>query len=230
MSVYTKKRVSINKLRLEAVYEMRNWGRHESMLFRDYNFPNMTDKEIQQWYKYKARARNKKCYGIRNEEGKLIGYLTIREIKKVRKLATLGLVLDPNYMNKGYGTEALLDFLEHFFYTLNMNKMILQVAKFNKRAITCYEKCGFAITKEFYKLMDSQDIDLEYELSREEIYENFKTKKDRIHMGYYKMELPINEYTKRTNKNYKNVHNFVDMWKSFRKKTQYVDNNNIKNT
>lgn len=230
MTISTDNKIIIDKLRLEDVYEMRSWGRHKSLLFKDYNFPNMSDKEIQQWYRFKSKARNKKCFGIKNEENKLIGYLTIREIKRFRRIGTLGLVLDPNYMNKGYGTRALIEFLEYFFLNLNMNKMILQVAKFNKRAIKCYEKCGFTITEEFFKVMDIQDINLESELSREDIIKNFKVKRNKKYMGFYKMELHIKEYLKRTNRENKNVHNFVDMWKSFVRKAQYVDKNKINNT
>ncbi|MBS4534419.1 GNAT family N-acetyltransferase [Clostridium sp. D2Q-14] len=230
MDLSDNNKVKIDKLRIEDVYQMRSWGKHESSLFSDYNFPEMTDREIHKWYEYKSKTRNKKCFGIKNEKNRLIGYLTIREIKKITRVATLGLVLDPNYMNRGYGTEALKRFLEYFFYSLNMNKMALQVAKFNERAIKCYKKCGFIITGEFYKVMDIQKLNIEDELFISEINKNFRIKRNKKEMGFYKMELHIKNYARRTNKKDIDVHNSVDMWKNFSEKTQYVDNNNIKNT
>lgn len=230
MNLPNEKKVIINKLILQDVYEMRNWGRHKSLLFSDYNFPKMTDRQVYQWYEHKSKSSNKKCFGIRNEENKLIGYLTIRGIKRFRKIGTLGLVLDPNYMDRGYGTEVLNEFLNYFFNSLNMKKMILQVAKFNKRAMKCYQKCGFTITGEVYKVINIPKIKIEEELPVEEINKNFRIKRNRKEMGFYKMELDIRNYPIRTKRNHSNVYNFVDMWKSFRKKTQYVDNNNINNT
>lgn len=49
------KRISIKPFKVEDVYYMRNWGYHENPLLGDYNFPFMTDKEIEIWYKMKAK-------------------------------------------------------------------------------------------------------------------------------------------------------------------------------
>ncbi|NBI06554.1 GNAT family N-acetyltransferase [Senegalia massiliensis] len=229
MSVYSN-RLKIEELKLDDVYQMNNWGRHGSLLFKDYNFPNMNDKQIFDWYKFKVKNKNKKSYSIKLTSGKLIGYLTIREIKRFRKISTLGLVLDPNYMNNGYGTESLIIFLNYYFQNLKMKKMILQVAKFNKRAIRCYEKCGFRLLTEYYDCMDIQDIDLYRELPKEQVTDNFKVRNGIKYMGFYKMEIAYKEYKKRTKDISQNVYNFVDMWKRFKASPQYIDNNNLKNT
>jgi len=229
MSVYSN-RLIIKELKLDDVYQMNNWGRHHSLLFKDYNFPDMNDKQIFDWYKFKVKNKNKKSYSIKLKSGKLIGYLTTREIKRFRKISTLGLVLDPNYMNNGYGTEALITFLNYYFQNLKMKKMILQVAKFNKRAIKCYEKCGFRLLKEYYDCMDIQNIDLYRELPKEQVNDNFKIRNGIKYMGFYKMEITYKEYKTRTKGMSQNVYNFVDMWKRFKASPQYIDNNNLKNT
>ncbi|MEY8416596.1 GNAT family protein [Tissierella praeacuta] len=137
------KRIIIKELQLEDVYEMRNWGNHESPLIEDYNFPPMNNKEIKIWYEMKARKLFNKYYGIRNEEGYLIGYMGIKNIRVIRRESTLGIVLDPNHVDKGYGTEILDTFLRYYFTKMNMRKMFLEVAEFNKRAYRVYEKIGF---------------------------------------------------------------------------------------
>ena len=136
-------RVIIRDLQLEDVFNMKNWGTHENPLIEDYNFPPMNDKEIKLWYKMKTDRLFNKYYGILNEDNKLIGYMGTKDIKVIRRESTLGIVLDPNYVNKGYGTEILDTFLEYYFTEMKMKKMILEVAEFNKRAYRVYEKVGF---------------------------------------------------------------------------------------
>jgi len=139
----SSKRITIRDLKLEDVYFMRDWGLHENPLIEDYNFPPMNDFEIKVWYRKKTHKRSNRYYGIFNEDKKLIGYMGIKNIRRIRKESTLGIVFDPNYVDKGYGTETLNLFLEHYFIQMGMKRMILEVAKFNKRAYKVYEKMGF---------------------------------------------------------------------------------------
>ena len=136
-------RIRISKLKVEDVFLMRRWGVHETPLLEDYNFPEMDDKEIKIWFKIKTRSPFNEYYALRNEDEKLIGYMGIKHIKKFRKKSTLGLVLDPNQLDKGYGTEILDLFLNYYFTEMKMKKMILEVSAFNKRAYRLYEKLGF---------------------------------------------------------------------------------------
>jgi RimJ/RimL family protein N-acetyltransferase len=137
------KRITIRELKLEDVFNMKNWGFHENTLIEDYNFPPMNDKEIKLWYKMKTNRLFTKYYGVLNEDNQLIGYMGIKDIKVVRRESTLGIVLDPNNVDKGYGTEILDTFLQYYFTEMKMRKMILEVAEFNKRAYRVYEKIGF---------------------------------------------------------------------------------------
>lgn len=50
---------------------------------------------------------------------------------------------DPSNWNKGYGTEVMRLLLRHGFYTLNLNRIALEVFQTNPRAIRAYEKAGF---------------------------------------------------------------------------------------
>ena len=67
----------------------------------------------------------------------------IKNIKIFRRMSTLGIVLDPNQINKGYGTEILKVFLDYYFNEMKMLKMELEVSSFNKRAYNVYKKLGF---------------------------------------------------------------------------------------
>lgn len=136
-------RVTIRPLKVEDVFYMRNWGFHDNPLLSDYNFPEMSDTEVHAWYKYKTLPWFNRYYGVLNEDYRLIGYMGIKNIRKVKKESTLGIVFDPNYLNSGYGSEALRVYLNYYFKHLKMKRMFLEVAEFNERAYRVYEKIGF---------------------------------------------------------------------------------------
>ena len=154
------KRIVIRDLQLEDVFYMRNWGVHENTLIEDYNFPPMNDKEIKLWYKMKTNRLFNKYYGILNENNQPIGYIGTKDIKLIRRESTLGIVLDPNNVDKGYGTEILDTFLRYYFVEMKMRKMILEVAEFNKRAYRVYEKIGFLPTAYYLDEFFDPELDL----------------------------------------------------------------------
>ncbi|WP_069650991.1 GNAT family N-acetyltransferase [Caloranaerobacter ferrireducens] len=196
MCLIVGKRVTIRPLVLEDVYAMQDWGKHEEPLFSDYNFPKLKDEEIRQWYKDRTLKKNRKSFGILNENGDTIGYLTIRNIKKFKKQATLGITLDANFVNRGYGTEALNIFLDYFFNELKMKTMCLSVAKFNKRAIRCYEKNGFRKTGEYLKKLDIKTYNVLLKERHSDLIDGFIFKKGNLYCCYYKMELSKYDYCK----------------------------------
>lgn len=136
-------RIVIDKLRVEDVFAMRNWGNHENPLLEDYDFPDMNDHEIKIWHRMKTSNPLDRYFSIKDNDGILIGYMGMKSIKIFRRFSTLGLVLDPAKMNRGYGTEVLEVFLSKYFTEMKMKKMILEVSAFNKRAYRLYEKMGF---------------------------------------------------------------------------------------
>lgn len=153
-------RVTIRPLVLKDVYHMRNWGSHNNPLLSDYNFPLMSDGQIRKWYRYKTNSFFNKYYGVLNEDRRLIGYLGIKEIKYIRRESTLGIVFDPNYVDKGYGSETLSTFLKYYFNDMKMKRMYLEVAEFNKRAYKVYEKMGFRPAGYYLDEFHDQGLDL----------------------------------------------------------------------
>ncbi len=196
MYVIKGRRVNIRKLILQDVYDMQKWGRYDNPLYFNYNFPKLSDDETKLWFKLKMRKKNSKYYVVFNEKNTLIGYLALRNIKKFRKCATLGIVLDSNYINKGYGTEAIQNLLKYFFYELRMKTMLLKVAKYNKRAQRCYEKCGFKKIKEYIQKMEIEDINKYKDIIQQNIEDFYFDKyKNQLYSYVYKMKLDKDEYT-----------------------------------
>lgn len=193
------KRVKIGEFNIQDVYFMRNWGKHDNPLFEDYNFPQMDDDEIVEWYESKTLGMNKKYFSVYNEHDRFIGYLGIKHIRRMLKESTLGIVFDPNFLNEGYGTEAIKTFLKYYFSDLGMKTLILEVAKFNKRALRCYEKCGFVIVDEYIRRFFDESLDINSPYFQNEI-DSFVIKFGRIYNYIYKMKIDKERFEKISDK------------------------------
>ncbi len=143
MVVARGQKTYIKKLERKHVDIMQEWGRHKDPLFYCYNFPYMSKKESDYWYKKKALSFAKRCFVVFNYSDQLVGYISLRDIKWFRKTSELGIVFDPDEIAQGYGTDGLKAFLTYYFEGLKMKVLYLKVSVFNKRAQRCYEKCGF---------------------------------------------------------------------------------------
>lgn len=189
------KRITIGELKLEEVYQMRSWGVHENPLIEDYNFPPMDDDEIKIWYRSKTNTMSNKYYAIKNEDDKLIGYMGIKEIKRLRRQSTLGIVMDPSNVDKGYGTETLETYLNYYFTEMKMRSMLLEVAEFNRRAYRVYEKMGFKpIGYYLDEFFDSRlDLTNSYYLKEKS---SFVIKHKKIYNYIYKMKLDKRNFIK----------------------------------
>ncbi len=181
-------RIDIDRLRLQDVFDMRKWGQHENPLLEDYNFPHMNDSEVKVWYKIKTNNPYNKYFSIKDKNGVLIGYMGIKSIKVFRRISTLGIVLDPDKINNGYGTEILETFLHHYFTKMKMKKMILEVSAFNKRAYRVYEKMGFEKKYMYREEFFDQGLDLNDPYYLKEKY-SFEIIAGDLYSYIYKMSL-----------------------------------------
>lgn len=74
----------------------------------------------------------------------VIGNCGLLDVNMCHRSAELGIFIgNKNYWSQGYGAEAINLLLNYGFNLLNLNSIILRVHSFNKRAISCYKKCGF---------------------------------------------------------------------------------------
>ncbi|MHB8992585.1 MAG: GNAT family N-acetyltransferase, partial [Chloroflexota bacterium] len=80
---------------------------------------------------------------IDDAHGNMIGWITLRNVNVEAGTSVLGIALDPTRMGMGYGTDALMAFLDYYFDDMGFREMWLDVAAFNHRAMRSYEKCGF---------------------------------------------------------------------------------------
>ena len=191
------KKTRIRYLLREDVDKMQNWGRHADPLLMHYNFPKMSEKERDEWYKIKAKKLNKRSYAIENLRGEVIGYLSIRDIKWLKRESELGIVMNPNAMNKGYGTDAIQAFLEYYFRDMRMSSIVLRAAKYNERAIQCYKKCGFRKIGEGDFEFEDQYAEIFYNPAYADLKRLFVEKDQKIMTRYTQMRVTRQEFIHR---------------------------------
>lgn len=81
---------------------------------------------------------------VDNESNKPVGICGLHNRNEVHRSAVLGITIgEKSYWGHGIGTEATNLLLDFAFNVLNLNSVFLEVIDYNKRAIKCYEKCGF---------------------------------------------------------------------------------------
>lgn len=91
---------------------------------------------------YRATKAHPLAWVIEHE-GRCIGTarLTVSESDR-RARHAIG-IFDISKLGMGLGTEATKLILGYAFGTLALHRVDLRVLEYNKRAIACYEKCGF---------------------------------------------------------------------------------------
>ena len=106
--------------------------------------------ERQHWFGSYLQTPVCRLYAIETCGGEMIGHISLREIA-MGEQSRLGIGLSPAHTGQGYGSEALSAFLDYYFDVLAFERMVLDVAATNVRAIRSYEKVGFTRFGEHYR-------------------------------------------------------------------------------
>ncbi|MFA5013913.1 MAG: GNAT family protein [Actinomycetota bacterium] len=104
--------------------------------------------EIKQvdWFEKMSNDPTKIYFAIENKDtGTFIGILRADEWDKVNRSIRIGVDIDKTYRQKGFGKEAFLEFIKYFFLHLNIHRIWLLVAEYNKVAQELYKKIGFKL-------------------------------------------------------------------------------------
>jgi RimJ/RimL family protein N-acetyltransferase len=135
---------------LEAMAE---WRPFADPLYQPFDFPRRSKTEHRRWFIWRSQDPTRRLYTIEDEQRRVIGSLTLREIEGQRS-ARLGITLGADFVSQGYGSEALRLFLGHFFEMMGFERMVLDVAATNLRALHAYQSLGFRRVGHHYRLAD----------------------------------------------------------------------------
>jgi len=83
------------------------------------------------------------CKWVIDYDGACIGEAGLTPYKQDNKARYSIGIFDRTKFGLGIGTEVTKLILRYAFETLGYHKVYLRVLEYNKRAIRCYEKCGF---------------------------------------------------------------------------------------
>lgn len=149
----------IRKMDVKDVFYMRNFGKNKNILLKSYDFWPKSIFECAYWFYKKTEGKSKKYFSI-IYFGRVIGYLSMKEIDEDEKTSTLGIVLDANFQSMGLGRKILIKFLNMYFYDYRFDELTLSVDFFNERAMRLYKSLNFFIYSRGYQLFDGVRADI----------------------------------------------------------------------
>lgn len=182
-------RIYLDNIDNKSAHELQNWGIFSDPRLVGYNYGNLTDFEIKLW-QGTISMPNKRYFAVRRVfDDRFIGFIGLKNINPIPRRAKLGIVFDPNFVSQGYGYESVMAIMKVFFEEMGYRTLTLDVNKFNKRALSLYEKCGFKVSSYTREVFENQDIEIDeryFEKSHGLIYSkiiNMKISKD----DYYEL-------------------------------------------
>lgn len=146
-------RVRIRALEREDLDRRQAWKPFNDPLHLIWDMPPCSAPENDCWFATMTDGKRRLAYGVEDRFGKLIGMLSLREISWGHS-ARLGIAFAPTHVGRGYGTESLRLFLPYAFLTLGLERIVLDVAAANVRAVRCYRKVGFRRVGTFWQQVD----------------------------------------------------------------------------
>jgi len=103
--------------------------------------PPLTDEEVEAWYQ--EVCQDPLCWIIA-WRGRCVGIARLHTLDEHNRRARYAIGLfSPQHRGRGIGTEATRFVLCYAFEGLRLHRVDLRVLDFNRRAIACYERCGF---------------------------------------------------------------------------------------
>ncbi len=102
------------------------------------SLPPFTRDDVEGWY---SAARGSWVIDVGS---RCVGTARLHHLDEQNRRARYAIgIFDPAALGRSLGTEATRLVLRYAFETLRLHRVDLRVLAFNRRAIACYEKCGF---------------------------------------------------------------------------------------
>lgn len=164
--MYEGKKIRLREYRKSDVEAAQNYI-NDKELKKNLNpgipFP-YTLQDEEKWFESNTALKDTYNFAIETLDDNIyIGGCGINQVDWKNSNVEIGIFIgDKEYWNKGYGTDAMNVLIRFIFNEMNINKIKLNVYSFNKRAMRCYEKCGFitegVLRKELYREGNYHDI------------------------------------------------------------------------
>jgi diamine N-acetyltransferase len=193
------KKVLIRSLERQDVDKRLSWKPYPDPLYFHYNLGSMTEEERKAWFLKRKTDALRLFLSIDDLAGQLIGFVSLHKINVLEKTAWFGIYLGYEFVDRGLGTDATLTLLEYYFEELKFDRLYLDVASLNKRAIRCYEKCGFTFIRKKYNDHDPRsNIDIFGDDRFKNIRRYFVKNGDKVLVEFDEMEITREMYETKT--------------------------------
>lgn len=141
-------RVSLREFRRDDIPVIHSWVNDPEILrFLSWGIFPQTQKETERFVEAQMSGEDPSSRVLvisLRKDNTCIGTTGCHNIDWRNRSAELGIVIGkPEYLGKGYGTEATDLLLDFSFNELNLHRVYLHVFDFNRRAVRSYQKCGF---------------------------------------------------------------------------------------
>ena len=143
-------RVTVRPMQRGDLDAMVRWRPFADPLYQPFDLPRRSLSDHIEWFDWRNRDPSRLLFTLLDENGAVIGSLTLREIQG-RRSARLGITLGADFVSQGYGTEGMQVFMPHFYDTLGFQQMVLDVAATNLRAVRSYQRMGFRQVGQHYR-------------------------------------------------------------------------------
>lgn len=126
----------------------RWWGDPEWQAFQQLTVRPQPDGPAQDLFRRWSTNDSGSSVGFSIEarsSGEFVGHVTLWGIALPARSATLGIIIGPNHVGQGFGTDAVRVAARYGFDSMGVHRIGLSVAAFNTRARAAYEKAGFQV-------------------------------------------------------------------------------------
>jgi diamine N-acetyltransferase len=189
------KQVVLRPLAREDIEKRLAWKPYPDPLYFHYNMPNMTEEQREFWYSKRKSDPNALWLSIDDLQGRLVGFICLNKIMPQSKTAWMGIYLGYEFTDQGRGTDAIMTLLRYYFEEMQYEQLFLDVATHNKRAIRCYQKCGFEFFRKKYSDHDPRmNVDIFGDERYKEIREYFKKDGKKVLVEFDEMKMSQVKY------------------------------------
>ncbi len=136
-------RVNLEAFELEHIPLLAHWRNDPMVMAYFGRYQPMSFLENQRWYEQQLDDKSVRNFII-NSRAKPIGWCGLENIESQHGQAEVFLLIgEADYWGKGLGCEILSALLGFGFNELNLHRVYAYMLEPNKRALRCFEKCGF---------------------------------------------------------------------------------------
>lgn len=157
-----KNNLKLRALEREDLGFIHKLNNNRSIMAYWFEEPYESFDELEELYNKHIHDDAERRFIAENVSGGAIGLVELIEINYIHRRAEFQIIIAPQYQGQGFARELIMQALDYSFSILNLNKIYLQVAIDNEKAMHLYKETGFIeegyLIQEFFMNGQYQDV------------------------------------------------------------------------